>query len=125
MKPAMTFHLMKSFLIRERAVLILFFSHLIFSWFIGRFFGLAPDEQGYLETYKGIYSISESQYPQSASGWIAAPDLFLQILYAPAKVVELCGIDNLLAIRILSNLLICISYKLISNSLEVKEENYS
>jgi len=64
-------------------------------------FSLAPDEQGYLNVFRNIYS-RPFQAVQDDTGWDGASDLFLWVAYLPAKILSLIGLNDLVAIRILS-----------------------
>ena len=101
----------------KRHLLIFFFfiTHTVFSAFIGRFYALAPDEIDYLYTFNNIYGNSSDPNPQYASGWVAAPKIFLWISYIPAKILISFGVPDYLAIRILSILLATVSLYLIKN----------
>lgn len=76
--------------------------HLIFAVFLGRLYAFAPDEAGYLATFRDLYGSNADTNPQSYSGWIAAPKIFLWIIYSPAKLLNLVGVSDVLSIRILS-----------------------
>ena len=105
------------FFILKRNQLIFFFfiTHTLFSAFIGRLFALAPDEVGYLYTFNNIYGDSPDANPQYASGWIAAPKIFIWISYIPAKILFSFGVPDYLAIRILSISLATVSLYLLKN----------
>lgn len=75
---------------------------MLFAVFLGRFYAFAPDEAGYLATFRELYVSNNETNPQSNSGWIAAPTIFLWISYLPAKLLSLLGVPDLLSIRILS-----------------------
>jgi hypothetical protein len=64
-------------------------------------FSLAPDEQGYLNVFRNIYS-RPFQAVQDDTGWDGASDLFLWVAYLPAKILSLIGLNDLVAIRVLS-----------------------
>lgn len=64
-------------------------------------FSLAPDEQGYLNVFRNIYS-RPLQGVQDDTGWDGASDLFLWVAYLPAKILSLIGLNDLVAIRVLS-----------------------
>jgi hypothetical protein len=76
--------------------------HVLFAVFLGRLYAFAPDEAGYLATFRDLYTSNLETNPQYNSGWIAAPKIFLWILYLPAKFLNLVGVPDLLSIRILS-----------------------
>jgi len=78
------------------------FVHVLFSLYLGRLYALAPDEQGYLFAFNNVYQFPINTTAQSGSGWITAPTIFLWIAYLPAKVLEILGFPDYLAIRILS-----------------------
>ena len=96
-------------------VLAFILAHIFFSLFLGRFFGLAPDEVAYLNTFKNLYGSSEIQSPQSLSGWNMSPELFVWICYLPAKLFNLIGISDIYSIRLLSIVLTSISLYLLQS----------
>lgn len=83
--------------------------HVVLAVFLGRSYAFAPDEAGYFHTFNYIYAIDVYQSAQYNSGWIATPKIFLWIAYIPAKILNLVGILDFLAIRLLSILLATIS----------------
>lgn len=90
-------------------VFLFFISHILFALFLGQFTGMAPDEAGYLYTFNNIYTLPISNFPQTGSGWIAAPTIFLWIVYFPAKLLTLIGVPNLLALRFASILYVTLA----------------
>ncbi len=96
--------------------LVLFVAlHLSFSTFLGRLFALAPDEGGYLWTFNNIYTWPGSTVAQSGSGWISAPTTFLWVAYAPAKLLNLLGLSDILSIRFLAIGMSAASFYLLMN----------
>jgi len=77
-----------------------FTAHILFLIIIDEFTGFAPDELNYLNTFNILYdgSIDLNAIP----GWGNSEQLFLQILYAPAKLLTYLGLSSLLSLRILS-----------------------
>jgi uncharacterized membrane protein YqaE (UPF0057 family) len=76
--------------------------HLSFSTFLGRLFALAPDEAGYLWAFNTVYTWPASTGAQTGSGWITALTTFLWVAYAPAKLLNLLGLSDILSIRFLA-----------------------
>ena len=101
---------------RNRFLLLLISAHLIFSFGLGKVFVLAPDEHSYLFTFDNIYS-NPSLNPQFYSGWITSPQIFLWIVFAPAKFLTIFGLSSIFALRIQSILLTAISYLLLRSIL--------
>ncbi len=89
--------------------------HLSFSTFLGRLFAFAPDEGGYLWAFNNIYTWPASTGAQSGSGWIAAPTTFLWVAYAPAKLLNLLGLSDILSIRFLAIGMSAASFYLLMN----------
>jgi hypothetical protein len=86
---------------RNKFISIFVATHVLIAVFLGRLFAFAPDEGGYLYTFNNLYG-SEDANPQYASGWITAPKPFLWISYLPVKVLNILGLPDYLAIRLLS-----------------------
>jgi hypothetical protein len=99
---------------RNKLVTVFVTTHLLFAIFLGRLFALAPDEGGYLYTFNNLYG-SKDPNPQLNSGWIVAPKPFLWVTYLPAKVLNLLGVPDYLAIRILSIAIATLSLVLLIN----------
>lgn len=97
--------------------------HIFFAVFLGRLFALAPDEVGYLFTFNSVYQWPIYPWAQSGSGWITAPTVFLWLAYLPAKILNVVGIPDYLAVRILSILLATVSLYLLKEILERKSTN--
>ncbi len=93
---------LKNVVFRNSILLVYFLTHVSFSTILGRNFLLAPDEGGYLYTFNNLYGNSIDQNPQLSSGWITAPKFFLWMMYAPAKILNIFGVPDYLAIRYLS-----------------------
>ena len=74
--------------------------HLFFAIALGQIYAFAPDEGGYLAIFRNTYKWGFST--ASITGWSNSPTLFLRLLYAPAKILTLVGVEDLLAIRILA-----------------------
>ena len=92
--------------------------HILFAILLGRLFAFAPDEGGYLYAFNNIYTLPINTTAQSGSGWITAPTLFLWVAYLPAKVLNIIGIPDYLAIRFLSIFMATITLCLLSKILE-------
>jgi hypothetical protein len=86
--------------------------HLLLAIFLGRLFALAPDEGGYLYTFNNIYG-SKDPNPQFNSGWIVAPKPFLWTTYLPAKILDILGFPDYLAVRMLSIAIVTLSLVLL------------
>jgi hypothetical protein len=95
-------HKVKCFCSRNILVILFLVSHISFAIFLGRFFVLAPDEEGYLFAFNNVYTLPINTVSQNGSGWIMAPTVFLWIAYLPAKILVLVGIPDYLSIRLLS-----------------------
>ena len=93
---------LKRVIYKNRLIFWFVSAHLLFAIFLGRLYAFAPDEAGYLATFRDLYASNNETNPQSNSGWIAAPTIFLWITYLPAKLLNLVGVPDLLSIRILS-----------------------
>ena len=105
------------FLKRHMLIASFFTAHTIFAIFLGPLYALAPDETGYIYTFKNLYGFSPDPNPQFNSGWITAPKVFLWIVYLPAKIINILGVPDYLSIRILSILLATLSLMLLKNIL--------
>ena len=106
---------LKGFLKKNTFFTIFFTTHLLFASILGRLYALAPDERGYLYTFNSVYTLPIGTSAQSGSGWITAPTVFLWIAYLPAKVLNILGVPDYLAIRLLSILITGISLYLLLN----------
>ena len=88
--------------IKSRFFLIFISIHLAFIFIFDKLFGksffLAPDEKGYLQVAKDIYS-ADYDYVQWGWPW-RTPVWFLQILYCPFKLMHSLGLTDLIAFRI-------------------------
>ena len=105
--------------VKQNILLISFFAaHLLLACFLGRFFGLAPDEVGYLFTFNNVYTWPINTVAQTGSGWITAPTVFLWIAYSPAKILNLFGVPDYLAIRFLSIVVTAASLYLLKDILD-------
>jgi hypothetical protein len=93
---------LKLFTRRKVFFSIFLLSHVLFSYLLGPFYGLAPDETGYIYTLTNLYGNSPDQNPQLGSGWIATSKPFLWLAYLPAHILISAGIPAHLAIRLLS-----------------------
>ena len=69
-----------------------------FQAFFGKTFFLAPDERGYLQVAKDIYS-PDYNYVQWGWPW-RSPVWFLQIIYTPFKIMLEIGIPELISFRL-------------------------
>ena len=65
---------------------------------------LAPDEAGYVSVFQDLYK-SDYSYVQWGWPW-RTPVLFLRILYSPAKILSLVGMNDTLSLRLLSTIYI-------------------
>lgn len=111
--------LSKGRLINKQSFILYFlFAHISLAILISDLFALAPDEQGYLATFNKIYQSDPLVRAQNSSGWITAPDIFLWLVFLPAKILNLIGISDILSIRLLAILLVTLTLLLL---LEVKE----
>lgn len=102
--------------VKNRLLILFTLLHILFAVFLGQLYALAPDESGYLSTFNKIYSSPiniNSISAQTGSGWIAAPTLFLLVVYLPAKILNMLGVADYLAIRFLSIGLTVLALKLI------------
>ena len=97
------------FLGKNKFVILFFIIHVIIAILIGRFFGFAPDEEGYLFAFNHVYVWPANIYAQSGSGWISAPTIFLWIIYLPAKILNFLGIPDYISIRIQSILYVSLA----------------
>lgn len=93
-------------------------AHGLFAIFLGRLYAFAPDEVGYIFTFNHVYTWPIGTNAQTASGWIAAPTIFLWIAYLPAKILNMVGIPDYLAVRILSIALATLTLYLLKEMLE-------
>ena len=100
---------------RHSLFLLFVVLHVLFAVFLGRMFAFAPDEGGYLQTFNMLYQLPSGN-AQLVSGWITAPTVFLWIAYLPAKIMSMCGVSDLLAIRFLSIFLLICTYVIIRTS---------
>ena len=104
--------------IRENRLIVVFISaHTILAVFLGNLFALAPDEGGYIYTFNNVYTWPISTGAQSGSGWITAPTIFLWIAYLPAKILNLFGMPDYLAVRLLSIFITAVSLYLLKDVL--------
>ncbi len=92
-------------------------AHGLFAVSLGQLYALAPDEVGYIYTFNNIYTWPIGTVGQSGSGWITAPTVFLWIAYLPAKILNMVGIPDYLALRILSIALATLALYLLKNIL--------
>ncbi|HUW87237.1 MAG TPA: hypothetical protein VMW30_02510 [Candidatus Paceibacterota bacterium] len=99
---------------RNKFVSIFVTAHILFAVFLGKLFAFAPDEGGYLYTFNNLYGGPDAN-PQFGSGWITAPKAFLWISYLPAKLLNIGGVPDYVAIRLLSVALVTASLTLLMN----------
>jgi len=92
-----------------------FLLHTILAILIFDLFIFTPDEIAYLETFSRLFDKSFSN-PTWGSGWFGAPVIFLKLLYFPAYLVTLLGIPDFLALRLISIVLISLSFSLCKSS---------
>jgi hypothetical protein len=92
----------KSYLLDFSICLILFLFHLIFILLLGDFVGFAPDETNYRIVFEQLYNddFDISLYP---NGWTQS-EIFLRLIYLPAKIFNIFGLSSLLSLRVLSAL---------------------
>ena len=109
--------------VRERLIIIFVILHLAMIMILGDLVALAPDEAGYLTTFNNLYILPMSTFAQTSSGWITAPTIFLWVVYAPAKLLTILGISNLVAIRVLSVMLTVASLYFLKNVLNHRQTN--
>lgn len=82
----------------EKAIVIFIFAHLFVATVLGRFYILAPDEIGYLNTFNNLYG-GRFDYPQTVSGWSTSPTYLLRIIFFPAKILNIVGVSDILSLR--------------------------
>ena len=87
-------------------ILGFFIAHIVLLIFMSDFVAFSPDEKGYVNSFTKIYSLDREIATKGQSGWINTPTFFLWIAYAPAKFLHLLGVDELIAVRIMSSLII-------------------
>jgi hypothetical protein len=109
-----TFTKIANLCLRNKLVIFFLVSHIGFAIFLGQMFAFAPDEKGYLYTFNNVFSLPIDTEPQSGSGWITAPTLFLWVAYFPAKILNLVGVSDFLSIRLLSIAMTAFSLYLLS-----------
>jgi len=112
--PASTMRVLK----QNKLISWFVIAHSLFAIFLGRLFAFAPDEVGYIFTFNQVYTWPIGTTAQTASGWIAAPTVFLWIAYLPAKILNVIGIPDYLAVRILSIALATLTLYLLKDILE-------
>ena len=110
--------LTKRLILENRLLTGFIFTHAFFAIFLGKLYALAPDEGGYLYTFNHVYTLPINTWAQGGSGWVAAPTVFLWIVYLPSKILNIIGVPDYLSIRFLSILLASISLYLIKNILQ-------
>ena len=90
-----------------------FMAHIVFLILISDFIAFSPDEKGYVDTFTKIYSLDREVFTKGQSGWINTPTFFLWIAYAPARFIHFLGVDELIAVRIISIFMITYSFYVI------------
>ena len=95
-------------------VLIFTAIHVACAFLLGNFTGFAIDEYGYAEVLKYLYDPNQSA--SNFSVWVNSNLIFLQLLYLPAKILNILGFDFILSLRFLSILLSTISLILMLRS---------
>jgi hypothetical protein len=90
---------------KKKAVAAFFLLHLFLIFLIHKIYAFAPDEPGYLYTFENLYG-SNDPNPQFSSGWLNTPKFFLWIIYLPAKLLSVIGVEPSFAIRLYSIILI-------------------
>ena len=87
---------------RSKIMLALISIHVLFIFSFQRIFDkaffLAPDERGYLQVAKDVYS-ANYEYVQWGWPW-RSPVWFLQLIYTPFKILIEFGVPDLIAFRI-------------------------
>ena len=99
--------------LKQPIVVVFIFLHLLLIVLLDKFYALSPDEVGYLFAFNNLYQFPLTTLPQSGSGWITAPTIFLWIAYLPAKVMSLVGIPDSFAIRLQSLIMVTSSMYLV------------
>ena len=92
----------KSYFLDFSICLILFLFHFILILLLGDFVGFAPDETNYRILFEQLYNndFDISLYP---NGWTQS-EIFLRLVYLPAKIFNIFGLSSLLSLRVLSAL---------------------
>ena len=87
--------------LKSRLLQVFVVAHLAAALLLGEIFVFAPDEGGYLGIFNELYSRHFSL--AGHFGWVGTtPTTYLQVIYLPAKVLTLLGIQSYLALRILA-----------------------
>lgn len=121
-KMILLFNASLSSLLREKIAVIFISSHLFIATLLGRFYLLAPDEIGYLNTLNNLYG-GELDYPQTVSGWITTPTFFLRLIYLPAKLFNLIGLSDILSLRFCTILFSFFVFRIIQLELRRSRSN--
>ena len=74
-----------------------FFLHAIFLIFLGKITAFGIDEDGYLDVFRNVYSNNYNLGSQLS--WPTENKLILQIIHIPAKLFEILGVPDYLALR--------------------------
>jgi len=106
----------------EKAIVIFIFTHLFVATVLGRFYILAPDEIGYLNTFNNLYG-GRFDYPQTVSGWITSPTYLLRIIFFPAKILNLVGVSDILSLRYCTILYSLLAFRMLQ--LEIRNSQKS
>ena len=118
LKTRRVFEKIINLIAREKLLAIFITTHVFFVLALGPIFAFAPDEVGYLFTFENVYRLPINTVAQTGSGWIAAPTIFLWILYFPAKLVNFFGLSSYLSIRFLAVLTSALSIYLLQKLLK-------
>ncbi len=110
------------FLVSEKIALLFIFTHLFVAVILGRFYILAPDEIGYLNTFNNLYG-GRFEYPQTVSGWITSPTYLLRIIFLPAEILKIVGISDILSLRLCTIMYSLFAFRLMQ--LEIRRSNSS
>ena len=112
------FGYLRKFITKNTLIVAFIIAHTLIAIFLGRLYALAPDEGGYIFTFNNVYTLPFSTSAQSGSGWITAPTVFLWVAYLPAKILNMLGVPDYLAVRILSILLTTVTLYLLLDILK-------
>lgn len=93
--------------------LCFFSSRILVAFLLGSSRAFAPDEAGYVETFKSLYGLSESLGEFRSGAWWATNDFFLRVLYFPALALNVFGIESQTVLRIYSMLISYAAFSLL------------
>lgn len=89
---------------------VFFGNRVILNLLLGPSRALAPDEDGYVETFKSIYELSENDGEFRSGAWWATSDFVLRAIYFPARILVFFGIEPQTALRIYSSMTAYVSF---------------